>query len=84
MYWVARSRDIGHGGEGFEQTKRNIKDATYVRNKLGEDVETRRMGWVVDGFYECRMDSRAAVHCDAGAMDGRKTKGVGAEICGRG
>ena len=38
VYWIARSRDIGHNGEGFEQTKRNIKDVTFVQNKLGEYV----------------------------------------------
>ena len=44
VYWVARSRNIGHDGDGFEQTKRNIKDVTFVQNEMGEDVEGRWMG----------------------------------------
>ena len=44
VYWVPQSRDIEHDGEGFEQTKRNIKDVTFVQNELGEHVEARWIG----------------------------------------
>jgi len=36
------------------------------------------MDGVVDGYNECEVDSRAAAHCDAGAMDDGKRKGMGA------
>ena len=76
---VARSQDIRLDGEGFEQTKRNIKDVTFVQNELGECVSEMDGLWMGswDRFYECEMDLGIAAHYDAGAMGSRKTKGVG-------
>jgi len=73
--------------EGSEQTKPKHQGRNLRSERIGGACGGEMDGlWMIswDGFHECEMDLGIAAHYDAGAMDGRKTKGAGAGMCGRG